>query len=173
MKWLMYRSSALLLVLTCGCAHSSAEPATAPVAEASPTQATTETSEGGLGLKGEEAPPKRRIGKLPKEVIRDTIRGEHQRIQACYHAARERKPELAGKLVLRFTIEEGGGVEELTIRDDSTVLDIPMRECVLDIFRKLEFPKPEGGIVLVNYPFEFEVESPTSGKTSPATAPKP
>jgi len=173
----MYRFLAFSVLLASACAghnadhHAASAPSPASTPESSsatPTEA--EAPEGGLALTGGEASPKRRIGRLPKEAVRDAIHAEHPRIQACYHSARERKPGLAGRLVLRFAIAEDGGVEELTIRDDSTVLDIPMRECILDIFRKLEFPKPEGGIVLVSYPFEFEMEA--SGATPPRAAPQ-
>jgi hypothetical protein len=164
MKGLMRSSLGLFLVILSGCAQRPPEPESAPVARA--TTASSEPTPGpetsSPSPNGEAASP-RRIGKLPKEAIRETIQRERVRIQACYHGARERLPELTGALNLRFVIAENGTVEELTVRPDTTLLDIKMQECVLEIFRRLEFPHPENGVVVVNYPFQFEVDKSGPG----------
>jgi hypothetical protein len=117
--------------------------------------------------KAEAKPAPRDDGDRPRghydaEYIRANFREDmFPLIKSCYEGALKRKPELAGKLVLGFTIvgdqDVGGVVEDADIEDDSTLKDDDMETCVRESLMTLTFDKPPGGggYVTVRYPLAF------------------
>ncbi|APR77399.1 Hypothetical protein A7982_02746 [Minicystis rosea] len=98
-------------------------------------------------------------------------------LRQCYEGALERRPKLAGKLVLGFDIvgdpSVGGIVEEASFAEGSTLQDPEMETCVRESLMTLTFDKPPtgGGRVSVKYPVEFapEGEEPDGGAASAGT----
>jgi len=103
-----------------------------------------------------------------REGIRAAIRAAIPDIRDCYDAWLQARPELGGRLAVRFTIESAGG--EATGQDDGT--DVPARVtnvrivsseldhgllegCVLNVTAGLRFRPPRGGKITVTYPFRF------------------
>jgi hypothetical protein len=101
-------------------------------------------------------------GKYDPEYIRATFREDmFPLLKSCYEGALKRKPDLAGKLVLGFTIvgdhDVGGVIEDADVEDDSTLKDDEMETCVRESLMTLTFDKPPsgGGYVTVRYPIAF------------------
>jgi hypothetical protein len=93
-------------------------------------------------------------GRLAPELIQATIRRSYDGFRKCYQSALARDPDIEGRVVARFVIARDGTVSNAT-NDGSTFPDPDTITCMLDGFRKLRFPAPEGGIVTVVYPIVF------------------
>ncbi|CAN5397900.1 hypothetical protein BH10BDE1_BH10BDE1_19770 [soil metagenome] len=95
-------------------------------------------------------------GGLDRDVIADVIRRNLGQIRYCYERQLSSNPELYGKLLVKFTIDAGGGVLEPKI-DTSTMKSSLVEGCVLRRLAGWKFPLPKGGTqVRVSYPFLFK-----------------
>lgn len=77
-------------------------------------------------------------------------------IRQCYQTALSEVPDLAGDLLVQFTIGSTDGIGkviEVGIPDGDLV-DGPMEDCVLDVMSVLQFDPPAEDTV-VTYPFRF------------------
>lgn len=100
---------------------------------------------------------------LDKDYIRTTVREVVPLIKECYELALAEKADLAGKLIVGFTIEGeeeiGGVVTTADIQaDDESPLgkNQTLSECVRETVMSLAFVAPKGGgKVTVRYPFIF------------------
>jgi tetratricopeptide (TPR) repeat protein len=96
------------------------------------------------------------FGSISKDAISRVIRSQLARVRHCYQRELSMKPDLQGRVVVRFTILENGQVGERSIMS-TTLADPRVESCVLEVIGSLEFPAvPGGGLVIVNYPFVFE-----------------
>jgi TonB family protein len=93
-------------------------------------------------------------GRLDKELIRGTIRVHLDEVKTCYESQLVRKPGLGGRVMVRFTIAADGAVADSELAE-ATLLDDRVTDCLVKAVRGWEFPKPDGGIVIVSYPFVF------------------
>jgi TonB family protein len=88
------------------------------------------------------------------EAIKKFVLAAIKGIEHCYKVALRRWPELRGKIVVRFTIDEEGHV--LSPQIISTTINCPFLEQeVLKRIRRWQFPATTGGSVTVRYPFIF------------------
>lgn len=95
-------------------------------------------------------------GGLDRDVIAEVIRRNLGQIRYCYERQLSSNPDLYGKLLVRFTIDAGGGVMESKI-DTSTLKSNLVEGCVLRRMAGWKFPLPKGGTqVRVSYPFLFK-----------------
>ena len=132
---------------------------------------------GSLGH-GEAAIPKVRTGAaavagvLPKEVIRRIIRQHLGNIRHCYEVALQgARPDLAGKLVIRFTI---GGSGDVVSQQVAAPFDPSVDGCVAQVIAGMKFPQPEGGgVVVVSYPFVFRPDDGSAVADPDAGSPTP
>ncbi|HEX4517715.1 MAG TPA: AgmX/PglI C-terminal domain-containing protein [Polyangiaceae bacterium] len=92
---------------------------------------------------------------LPREVIRRVVRQNVAPIRTCYEKALRAKPDLAGRVVVRFKIDAAGNVATSESTSATTLASPDAVACVVDAFKPLVFPEPEGGAVIVNYPIVF------------------
>jgi len=91
-------------------------------------------------------------GDLDKAIIRRYIKRNVQKIQYCYEKQLLAKPTLSGTVQAQFFISPNGTVASST----GSGVDSEVANCVADVIRNIEFPKPKGGGgVQVNYPFTF------------------
>lgn len=103
---------------------------------------------------------------LDKKYIQHTVRTEVlPLVRECYNMLLDRDSEIAGRVVLQFTImgdeAVGGIVEEVSFGEDSEIRDPSFRECLAETMRSTVFAPPEGGgRVVVKYPFVFENPEP-------------
>lgn len=102
--------------------------------------------------------PQRRIrkkGRLSKEAIARVVRQHTREIQHCYEKSLLRDNRLKGKIILEWTIATTGRVTLVRTRFNS--LHAPqVAMCVSARIRAWTFPRPQGGFVVVEYPFIFD-----------------
>ena len=96
-------------------------------------------------------------GKVNKAAIRKTFLSHRSDIHSCYKEAHEKNPEVSGKFVINFEIQEDGSTKDEKINTEkSTIEDEDFGECLIGKIRGIQFPKaPEGQTVTVRYPFRF------------------
>ncbi|MBK8939289.1 MAG: AgmX/PglI C-terminal domain-containing protein [Polyangiaceae bacterium] len=105
-------------------------------------------------------------GSLPPEVIRRIMRMQTGRFRMCYQRGLQLDPTLSGRIVVRFTIGPSGSVTSAASAG-STVQNAQVVACVVDAFKRMSFPQPEGGGVTVVSPLAF---SPDGASSSPLVA---
>ena len=95
------------------------------------------------------------MGALDKEDIRRVIKANSPQIKACYERELIKDPRLAGKIDIRFTISPRGAVSAAQVKS-SDMGSKAMESCLERVLRRMIFPAPRGGgIVIVSYPFTF------------------
>ncbi len=82
------------------------------------------------------------------------VRARMGLIKACYENALKRNPTLKGKLVIRFTILETGGVSEVGA-SQNTLGSPDVASCIMNTMRSWRTQFRPGGPVTVEYPFLF------------------
>lgn len=65
---------------------------------------------------------------------------------------------VAGTVVVDYEINDKGSLHRVKINDDKTTLhDLNVQKCVVDLMKKIKFPKAaKGKIVSISYPVEFK-----------------
>lgn len=81
---------------------------------------------------------------------------EKDRFRSCYEDGIRGAAATAGRVDTVFTIGADGKTRNPSVR--KTTLNNPAVEnCVLDVIRSIQFPRPKGkGVVEVTYPFNFK-----------------
>ncbi|MBN1652869.1 MAG: AgmX/PglI C-terminal domain-containing protein [Deltaproteobacteria bacterium] len=96
-------------------------------------------------------------GSLAKEVIRRIINRHLNEIRFCYEQALTQRPDLQGRVAVKFIIAPTGAVQT-AINASSTVGNPQLEGCIVNAVRRWNFPAPEGGgIVAVTYPFLLQI----------------
>jgi hypothetical protein len=94
-------------------------------------------------------------GALSKLVIHSRIRRHMPQLRSCYERRLDRVPELEGRVTVRFSIAPSGYVDTVNL-ESSELNDLTVEECLVEEIRRIHFPEPEGGgVVIVTYPFNF------------------
>jgi len=88
-------------------------------------------------------------GNLDAGIIRRYLRRQERRIRNCYELELASKPDLRGKLTLRFAINARGRVEGI---EASGLGSANVESCVAKVVESIKFPRPDGGLVKVTYP---------------------
>lgn len=91
-------------------------------------------------------------GSLSKEVIRRVIRQHLNEVRFCYEQGLSTKPDLEGRVIVSFIISPTGTVQSSSLAK-STVGSNDVEQCIVKAVRRWSFPSPDGGVVLVKYPF--------------------
>ncbi|MCP4603102.1 MAG: AgmX/PglI C-terminal domain-containing protein [Proteobacteria bacterium] len=92
-------------------------------------------------------------GSLSKNVIRRIVRRHINEIKFCYEQGLRKRPDIAGRVAIKFLISRSGAVQSTAVFS-STVDDPQVESCIARTVRRMTFPQPEdGGIVIVTYPF--------------------
>lgn len=90
---------------------------------------------------------------LNPEQIRTVVLAKALDFQGCFEAELARSPELKGEVTVAFTVAPDGSVEEARVIS-SSLGNAAVESCMLDVFRKLEFPSAELKTGAV-FPFAF------------------
>ncbi len=93
-------------------------------------------------------------GKMDQAKINAIIKSKQKALQDCYERELRKNPNLSGKIVVRFTINENGKVSDVRIESDS-MGNPGVSDCILSRIRRWIFPKPDEGSVTVSVPFVF------------------
>ncbi|RYE93929.1 MAG: AgmX/PglI C-terminal domain-containing protein [Myxococcales bacterium] len=177
----MHRLSLLPLALLAGCGPAPApdSPVTiAPAAEPPPSHAPARASASGQAAlspdvlfpltkeggrtRNDPAPASSEVltdplaprWKLPPEVIQKIVRQSFGTFRLCYENGLRRDANLQGRVTVYFVIGRDGKVTQTSNRG-SDLPDEEVVRCVVEAFRPLVFPPPDGGIVTVVYPISF------------------
>lgn len=94
-------------------------------------------------------------GKLDAGSISQVIKRRQTNIQRCYEREIKKNPSASGKVVVSFTIGTAGRVTNAKSVSDSVGGGVG--NCVASEIQRMRFPRPEGGEVIVNKTFVFEV----------------
>ncbi|MGK0362116.1 MAG: TonB family protein [Bradymonadia bacterium] len=89
----------------------------------------------------------------PKEISK-AIKRRGRAIRACYEKALGRNNALAGKVVLRFVVQESGRVSSARVAHN-TMGEPTVGACLARNIKRWRFPKPKGGSATVEFPFIF------------------
>ncbi|HNT27425.1 MAG TPA: AgmX/PglI C-terminal domain-containing protein [bacterium] len=96
------------------------------------------------------------MGALDRAVIDFYVRQNLARVRWCYEKELSRNAALFGKIAINFTISKSGQVSTSKV-ERSTMQSEPVETCVASVIKKIRFPSPKGGgIVVVTYPFVFK-----------------
>ena len=120
---------------------------------------------GALSLRGRRSarvsPPAVRSGRvvvmgaLSRDVIRRVFRKHQAEVRACYEEALQRKPGLAGKVIVQLEIAADGTVASVKLKQ-CDIDDETFRSKLLARIKRWRFPAPRGGgLMVVNYPYIF------------------
>ncbi len=103
-------------------------------------------------------PPRGRVevvGALDPQDIQRVVRNHVAEYRYCYERSLQKRPDLAGKVVVRFVIGARGDVVSVKTTE-STIGDADVGDCLQARIGRWTFPAPRGGgMVTVNYPFVF------------------
>ncbi|MFN8944989.1 MAG: AgmX/PglI C-terminal domain-containing protein [Pseudobdellovibrionaceae bacterium] len=92
-------------------------------------------------------------GGLDPNEIAAVIQRHESEIRACYEKALQSRPNLSGRLSMKFLIGAKGQVTTASI-SNSSLGHSGVENCIQSRLRTWPFPRPEGGVtVKVNYPF--------------------
>lgn len=95
-------------------------------------------------------------GRLAPEVIQRVVRANFGTMRVCYEAGLKHTRSLRGRVEVRFVIDRDGKVSQAEdARSTDALPDSDVVACVVAAFGKLVFPRPDGGIVTVQYPIVF------------------
>ncbi len=91
------------------------------------------------------------IGKLDSAAVSTQFKKRASAFRTCYEGRLRDKPNLAGKVVIRFTIGTAGRVTAINVSSNTTG-DTPVGACIIDKVRNMRFDKPTNGDVTFSYP---------------------
>ncbi len=94
------------------------------------------------------------VGPIDSALIDEVVRRNINRFRYCYQRQLQRDPALQGKVTLKWVIAADGTVSTAAVKRD-TMGNTAVTNCMLDVTRRLVFPQPKKGIVIVSYPFLF------------------
>ncbi len=121
---------------------------------------TTGYGTGGLGQKGSvqinvTGQEGQFEGGMDKEAIRRVIREHIREIRSCYERELQRSPDLYGKIVLEWDIEEEGRVSRVVTKSNALGND-NVANCIMARLKTWKFPDPpKDQVGRVVYPFVF------------------
>ncbi len=90
-------------------------------------------------------------GGLDKSIVRRYVRRKLDRIRYCYDRALLANARLRGTVKVTFVIANNGAV----ISSNGSGMNSAMNSCVAAIVKRVRFPRTDGGMVTVAYPFNF------------------
>jgi hypothetical protein len=97
-------------------------------------------------------------GSISQSALEATMRRYLQRFQYCYEKALLTDATVSGNAVFSWTIDEQGRPSSVNVAR-SQLNNEGLHGCLGSEIRKISFPKPQGGAVIVKYPFNFSSSS--------------
>lgn len=127
------------------------------VAAAATTERTEErdTVQVRASVRGRDA--QTRGGTVDQDSLQRTLRRKRADIERCYERALAGDPELAGRILIEFTIGSDGRVSSATLRENSVGSSVG--SCIEGRVRRWRFDPPEGGNATVRVPYILEPSS--------------
>ncbi|MFT4702968.1 MAG: hypothetical protein ACI81R_000656 [Bradymonadia bacterium] len=97
-----------------------------------------------------------REGFLTRQQIEGVVRRHSRGMRSCYESALIADGSLAGSLSFSWTIGLDGRVSGARAVEDS-IGNGTLASCLGQEIRRMRFPQPDGGMVVVTYPFRFDL----------------
>jgi hypothetical protein len=119
-----------------------------PTADTEPEQDEPKPK-GGSGAGSEK------MGKIDGKAVNRYINTRFGQVRTCYERRLKINPLLAGKVDLNIGINTKGKASAISVTKD-TVRDPQMISCIKGVIRSWDFPKPEGGKVVIAKQFTFK-----------------
>lgn len=92
-------------------------------------------------------------GGLDRNAIAAVIQRHLSEVRFCYESGLQKKPNLSGRVSMKFMIGPQGVVTTAQVNNSSLAHPL-VENCIRDRLKTWQFPKPQGGVnVKVNYPF--------------------
>ncbi len=110
---------------------------------------------GARGLPTDGSVPMGGDGRLPRAAIQKVVKANNSAIRLCYERGLAEDSTLKGTIEVTFTVGLDGTVGGTSTGQRTDLPDPSVVACVKKVFQKMEFPMPEGGVVIVNYPITF------------------
>ena len=112
------------------------------------------------------------FGSLDKTLVSQVMHAAVEEFRPCYEQRLAERPTLEGRVVIKFVIATDGTVPSAMIKSiDDPLHDEAFEACVVKTTLGLEFPKPNGGIVIISYPFIFKTSETTAPEAPKAPTP--
>lgn len=117
---------------------------------------TASTQDSAVAARGRHDP-----GRGPSD-IRALVLGHRDEARQCYDTALASHPEIAGELVVAWTIDPTGKVTQVSAdASRSQITDPGVIACVSDVVRRIQFAASPGGFeTKAFYPFNFHPHRP-------------
>jgi hypothetical protein len=96
----------------------------------------------------------RTTGFCKRGDIARVVRRRAGAIRSCYQRRLQVKPDLQGKITARWQIKMDGRVGSASAAQD-TLRDSAVTGCIMRVLRRMTFPRPEGGVCIIQWPFVF------------------
>jgi beta-lactamase regulating signal transducer with metallopeptidase domain len=93
-------------------------------------------------------------GRLVPEAIENVVLGNSAAISSCYDARYGTNARPTGAVTVRYVIGEDGVTND-AFDDGSTLPDHAVVDCVVGVFRNLNYPASRDGKIAVIYPIQF------------------
>lgn len=94
-------------------------------------------------------------GGLAREQIQRVISRNRNQVRHCYEQALAHRPDLAGRLTIRWAIMPEGRVSGAQVAGTSDLASAEVEACVVRAIGRWQFPS-SAGATMVSYPFLFE-----------------
>ncbi len=95
-----------------------------------------------------------RVGGMDAALIDGVVKQHLNSFRYCYQRQLQRDPTLRGKVTLKWVIAGDGSVSSAAVKTDTTGNGV-VGTCMAGVARRMRFPEPKGGLVIVIYPFLF------------------
>lgn len=104
--------------------------------------------------KKEKPVAKPKAGFCSRKKIARTVRRRAGAFRYCYERELQQNPGIKGKVIVQWKVQENGRVSDTSVVS-SAIKVSRFQTCLMDKIRRLRFPKPEGGVCVVRWPFVF------------------
>jgi hypothetical protein len=101
------------------------------------------------------------LGRLDDAVVQKAVADAGAAIEACYRDNVGALRYVGGKLVIRAVVGRDGKVSSAQVADGDLGA-WPVERCLVDVARRLDFGKPQGGDAEVRIPLEFAARGPVT-----------
>ncbi|HPH65449.1 MAG TPA: AgmX/PglI C-terminal domain-containing protein [Kofleriaceae bacterium] len=88
-------------------------------------------------------------------IVRRYIKRNYAKFRYCYEKELASKPELKGTVALSFTIASNGATSDVS----ASGVDAELDNCVVDIVKSIEFPRPKAGAFTVKLPLKLQLSA--------------
>lgn len=95
------------------------------------------------------------IEKLEPKMIQDVLKNTKSQFYKCYTQLLQKTPGVSGQATISFTILPSGRVSAPEI-SGSTLSDAALKQCLIRVIERVEFPSFQGAALQTSFPIRFE-----------------